>query len=62
MTLQQIKDFFARPGINMTGFCKYAGITPQYLNRLFWEKKLPSKKVLAKLEKAMREYGWPCKP
>lgn len=58
ITIQQIDDFLHRPGINIAGLCKEAGITQQPLHHRLKTKKLPGRKMLEKLLLAMRKYGW----
>ena len=58
LTLEQLKAFFKRPGINMAGICKEADVSQQYVLRKFAEGVLPGEKVSEKLLKVIKNYGF----
>ena len=58
LTLEQLKAFFKRPGINMAGICKEADVSQQYVLRKFAEGVLPGEKVTEKLLKVIKLYGF----
>lgn len=58
LSLEQLKAFFKRPGINMAGICKEADVSQQYVLRKFAEGVLPGEKVTEKLIKVIRMYGF----
>ena len=58
LSLEQLKAFFKRPGINMAGICKEADVSQQYVSRKFAEGVLPGEKVTEKLLKVIRMYGF----
>jgi len=58
LTLEQLKSFFKRPGINMAGICKEADVSQQYVLRKFAEGVLPGEKVTEKLIKIIKQYGF----
>lgn len=58
VSLEQLKAFFKRPGINMAGICKEADVSQQYVLRKFAEGVLPGEKVTEKLLKVIKQYGF----
>ena len=58
LSLEQLKAFFKRPGINMAGICKEADVSQQYVLRKFAEGVLPGEKVIEKLLKVIKQYGF----
>lgn len=58
LTVRELEAFLARPGINLKGICREAGVTQQPLYRYLNAGRLPGKKMLAKLLPVMRRYGF----
>jgi len=58
ITFAAFETFLVRPGINIAGICKEAGIAQQYLNRCRLVKKLPGEKVMVRLLPIVKKYGF----
>lgn len=56
--LDQIKAFFARPGINKSGVLEEAGISFRYMGLVLEGKRPLSPKTISKLWPVMEKYGW----
>jgi hypothetical protein len=54
----ELKKFFAKPGINKSGICEEAGITQQYLNRVLNGTQPLSYGITLKLLPILIDYGF----
>lgn len=57
--IDQLNEFFSRPGINKSGICKEAGISQQYLNKVLKGEHKLTDKFKGKLLLIISEYGFP---
>ena len=58
VTLEQINEFFDRPGINIAGICREIGFTHRYINKIRFEGHPISEPVSDKMIAVMKEYGY----
>ena len=55
--INQLRQFFERPGINKTGICKEAGVSYVYFSEVSKGKQPVTKKYFEKLLKVVNTYG-----
>jgi DNA-binding LacI/PurR family transcriptional regulator len=58
MTLDQLKEFFDRKGINAKGICEEGGFSQQYLYRVLNDDCRITPAFEKKAKKVMRRYGY----
>lgn len=58
LDIETLDAFLHRPGINIAGICKEAGVTIQYVLRCLSDKRPPGKKAWTKLHSVLIKYGW----
>lgn len=58
MIIEQLKNFFERPGINKTGLLKEAEISPQLINAILRRDNTLTEKTMVKLFPILISYGY----
>jgi hypothetical protein len=53
-----LKEFFSRPGINKSGFCRELGVSQRFVNGVIKGDEKGSEKFYRKIIALMKEYGY----
>lgn len=58
ITVEQLKNFFERPGINKTGVLKEVKVSPQLINAILRDDRVLTQDTIEKLLPVLMSYGF----